>query len=257
MTGSRSRSPSMPDPEPTVDLAPPERALAVGAHPDDIEFGCGATLAKWAAAGTDVHLLVLTDGSKGTWDPAADIAVLVEHRRREQRAAADVLGAATVHFGEFVDGELESGARERGAVCEVIRRVRPDVLLGHDPWKRYRLHPDHRHAGRLAIDGLVAARDPFFFPEQGLEPHRPEHLLLFEADAADHAEDVTATLSSKLLALLCHRSQWRSTMAIDADASDADAQRDAFAARIRDQARLAGAAAGLECAEDFKRIDDV
>jgi LmbE family N-acetylglucosaminyl deacetylase len=245
----------MPEPALTVDLGAPRCALAVGAHPDDIEFGCAGTLAKWSAAGAAIHLLVLTDGSKGTWDRDADLAELVARRRREQQAAADVLGAAAVHFADFVDGALEDTVRERAVVCEAIRRVRPDVLLGHDPWKRYRLHPDHRRAGELVIDGLVAARDPHFFPEQGLEPHRPDRLLLFEPDAPDHFEDITATLPTKLLALLCHRSQWRSTMAIDADAPDADAQRDAFATRLRDDARDAGAPAGLDGAEEFKRIE--
>jgi LmbE family N-acetylglucosaminyl deacetylase len=245
----------MPEPRLTVDLDPPRSALAVGAHPDDIEFGCAGTLAKWAAAGTEVRLLVLTDGSKGTWDPQADLHKLVRRRRREQEAAADVLGARSVHFANFVDGALEVTARERAAVCEAIRRVRPEVLLGHDPWKRYRLHPDHRRAGELVIDGLVAARDPHFFPELDLEPHRPDRLLLFEPDAPDHFEDIATTVATKVLALFCHRSQWRSTMGIDADAPDAEAQRDAFAQSVRDTARDAGAAVGLACAEDFKRIE--
>jgi LmbE family N-acetylglucosaminyl deacetylase len=247
----------MPEPARSVDLDVPRCVLAVGAHPDDIEFGCAGTLAKWSAAGAEVHLLVLTDGSKGTWDPDADLGELVARRRREQQAAADVLGAAAVDFAGFVDGALEETARERAVVCEMIRRVRPDVLLGHDPWKRYRLHPDHRRAGQLVVDGLVAARDPHFFPELGLAPHRPDRLLLFEPDAPDHFEDIEATMPAKLLALLCHRSQWRSTMAIDADAPDADAQRDAFSRRLRDTAHAAGEPAGLPCAEDFKRIEPV
>ena len=78
---------------PTVDLPTPARALAIGAHPDDVEFGCGATLAKWAAAGCEVHHLVCTDGSKGSWDPAQDLAELVAQRREEQREAAKALGA--------------------------------------------------------------------------------------------------------------------------------------------------------------------
>ena len=78
----------------SVDLAPPERVLAVGAHPDDIEFGCGATLAKWADAGAEVNLFICTDGSKGTWDPGADLATLVATREEEQLLAAKVLGVA-------------------------------------------------------------------------------------------------------------------------------------------------------------------
>jgi LmbE family N-acetylglucosaminyl deacetylase len=149
----------------------PARALAVGAHPDDIEFGCGATLAKWAARGAHVELCILTDGSKGTWDPDSDLGALVATRRKEQRAAADRLGAAAVHFLDRVDGELVVDRATTEALCAVIRTARPDVLLGHDPWKQYRLHPDHHAGGRLVVDALVAARDPHFFPGAGA-PHR-------------------------------------------------------------------------------------
>ncbi|HZR13735.1 MAG TPA: PIG-L family deacetylase [Acidimicrobiia bacterium] len=237
----------------TVDLDVPRCALAVGAHADDVEFGCGATLAKWADAGSEVHLLVLTDGSKGTWE--RDAVDLVTTREKEQRAAAHALGAVDVTFLGVVDGELDEREAYRAAVCEVIRGTRPDVVLGHDPWKRYRLHPDHRHAGFLTLDALVAARDPQFFPGQPFPPHRPSHLLLFEADEADHAETVDGTLGRKIDALLAHRSQWRSTMGID-DA--VDEQTTAFADRIRDEAEADGRRAGLAtAAEIFKRIDDL
>ena len=73
----------------------------------------------------------------------------------------------------------------------MIRELRPDVVLGHDPWKRYRLHPDHRNAGLLVCDAIVAARDPHFLPEHGLAPHRPSALLLWEADEPNHVEDVS------------------------------------------------------------------
>jgi LmbE family N-acetylglucosaminyl deacetylase len=239
---------------PTVDLAPPARALAVGAHPDDIEFGCAATLAKWAKAGSDVQLLVLTDGSKGTWDPDADPRFLVEERQREQRAAGEVLGVQDVHFLELVDGELTGTRAEIAAVCAVLRRVRADVVLGHDPWKRYRLHPDHRHAGNLVIEGIVAARDPHFFPRLG-PPHRPERLLLFEADVVDHVERIDDTFEAKVTALLAHRTQWRSTMGIEVGSRDEAAQREAFAAKLRTEAEEAGALVGASLGEAFKRIE--
>jgi LmbE family N-acetylglucosaminyl deacetylase len=236
----------------TVDLSVPARALAIGAHPDDIDFGCGGTLAKWAAAGCEITELVLTDGSKGSWDPKADRDSLVALRREEQRAAATALGARDVVFLDHVDGELGSGLADRAEVCRVIRQVRPDVVLGHDPWKRYRLHPDHRHAGFLAVEGIVAARDPHFFPEQGLAPHRPSCLLLWEADEVDHVEAIDDFLTAKLAALLSHQSQWESTMGIDRART---AEEQAFEDRIRQRAADAGALAGLSLAEPFKRID--
>ncbi len=244
-----------------IDLPPPVRALAIGAHPDDVEFGCGATLAKWAQAGAEVQLLVLTDGSKGSWDPDVDVSELAALRRHEQRAAADALGIGTVHFLEAVDGELDHDREMRALVCEIIRLARPDVVLGHDPWKRYRLHPDHVHAGQLAIDGIVAARDPHFFPGAGA-PHRPEHLLLFEAEVVDHLEDVADTIDAKVTALFAHRSQWRSTMGIDADDPGVDAdtiegQQAEFVRRVRDEAAAAGEPGGLPCAEAFKLLSDL
>jgi LmbE family N-acetylglucosaminyl deacetylase len=239
----------------TSDLAVPERVLAIGAHPDDIEFGCGATLAKWAAAGSDVTMLVLTDGSKGTWNAEADPAGLVATRRVEQEAAAATIGARSVLFLGRVDGELANGREEQAEVCEVIRTLRPDVVAGHDPWKRYRIHPDHRHAGWLTLDAIVAARDPHFFPEQLTAPHRPSCLLLFEAEEVDHREDVDAWLDAKIAALLEHRSQWRSTMKIDG--TDDTAGRDAFTRRIYDTAEAAAATSGFAAAEAFKRVDDL
>jgi LmbE family N-acetylglucosaminyl deacetylase len=240
----------------TVDLPAPARALAVGAHPDDVEFGCGATLAKWVDAGTEVHLLVLTDGSKGSWDPDDDQRALVSTRKREQQAAASALGASRVHFLDLVDGELGTTRGEVGAVCEVLRAVQADVVLGHDPWKRYRLHPDHAAAGRLVVEGIVAARDPHFFPRLG-PSHRPDHLLLFEPDLVDHVERVDGWLDAKLAALFAHRSQWRSTMGIEVGTPDEESQTKAFVERIRVEAERAGEAVGVGFGEAFKRIDEL
>jgi len=234
-------------------LTVPESALAIGAHPDDIEFGAGGTLAKWAAAGCVVHHLVCTDGSKGTWNPDADIDALILTRQDEQRAAAGALGGTgQVVFLGHTDGELESTLANRGEVARWIRTLRPDVVLGHDPWKRYRLHPDHRHAGLLACEGIVAARDPHFFRDHGLSPHRPHTLLLWEADEPDHLEDVSANVDAKLRALEAHRSQFESTMkAVD------ESQMDGFRARIRLRLAEHGTRIGVDAAEMFKRIVDL
>lgn len=243
------------DSPPTADLATPARALAIGAHPDDIEFGCGATLAKWSDDGCEVHLLVLTDGSKGTWDPHADLDALIALRATEQRAAAAALGARSVAFLGVTDGELTNDRATCARVCEVIRSTRPDVVLSHDPWKQYRLHPDHRNAGFLVTDALVAARDPHFFADQELAHHRPEVLLLFEAERIDHIERVDETIQRKVDALLEHRSQWRSTHGIH---DQPEAQLAAFATRVVDAAERAGRAIDIAgtvgLAEGFKRM---
>ena len=243
-----------------LNLPTPARALAIAAHPDDVEFGAGGTLAKWAAAGCVINHLVCTDGSKGSWDPTEDTTALVASRQDEQRAAARALGAtdaSTVAFLDNVDGELDSGLQQRREVARVIREVRPDVVLGHDPWRRYRLHPDHRHAGLLAVEGIVAARDPHFYPDMGIHHWRPSTLLLWEADDVDHVEDVTATADAKLAALLCHTSQLRSTMDIVVGAPDEAEQRARFDRRVRDRLAAFGRQAGVACGEGFKRIDDL
>ncbi len=238
----------------------PRRALAVGAHPDDVEFGCGATLARWARDGCDVHLLVLTDGSKGTWDLTADPEELAAVRLVEQERAATALGASAVHHLGRVDGELAEGPAERAEVCEWIRRVRPEVLLGHDPWKRYRLHPDHRRAGFVTVDALVAARDPHFFPGQPVEAHRPASLFLFEAEEEDHWEDADdAAFAAKVAALLEHRSQWLSTMSIDERAAPAERERqvEEFERQVRSPMERPGPDGRVRLAEGFKRLDDL
>ena len=240
----------------TTNLETPKRALAVGAHPDDIEFGCGGTLAKWSAAGCEIHHLVCTDGSRGTWDATEDPARLVVTREHEQRNAAAALGGTSeVMFLRWPDGELDAGLRQRWQICAAIRSIRPDVVIGHDPWKRYRLHPDHRNAGFLVTDGIVAARDPLFFPEQAIAPHRPTTLLLFEADEPDHVEDVSGSIDTKIAALLEHRSQFHTTMDITSSDNAHEAEVTAFCDRIRERLASTGSSAGFAAGEAFKRID--
>lgn len=242
----------------TRNLPTPERALAIGAHPDDVDFGCGATLAKWAADGCVVNVLVCTDGSKGTWDPNADETRLIEVRQVEQRAAAAALGATgEVGFLGWTDGELDSTLVQREQVAHWIRKTRPNVVLGHDPWKRYRLHPDHRNAGLLATDGIVAARDPKFFPDQEHPHHRPDRLLLWEADEPDHLEDVTGWLDQKFNALMAHESQFESTMKTGPDADRNSPEMAAFRKRVEAKLTAAGTAGNVTHAEVFKLIDDL
>ncbi len=258
--GSAAGGDAVSDPTgaaPSRDLPTPERALVVVAHPDDAEFQAGATLAKWARAGCVVHHLVMTDGSKGTWDRTVDSEWLVRQRKDEQRAAATLLGGSGVVFLDHVDGELDADRTTRAQVCSVIRRLRPTVVLGHDPWKRYRLHPDHRAAGQLCVDGIVAARDPFFHSEQlvdGLTPHRPDALLLFEADEVNHHEVVTEEdLTAKLAALEAHVTQMETTHFYKVGDGD---PLEEFRAGQRSRLATAGLAAGAPLAEAYHVIID-
>ena len=129
-------------------------------------------------------------------------------------------------------------------------------MLGHDPWRRYRLHPDHRNAGFLTTDAIVASRDPKFFPEQRIAPHRPSTLLLWEAEEPDHVEDVSAALDDKLRALLEHKSQFRSTMKISEGDQESDGH-DRFKTRVRERAQVSGSLANLTAGEAFKIMRDL
>ena len=242
-----------PTSDPTV-LVAPRRAMTIGAHPDDAEFGAGGTIARWTASGCQVLTLVVTDGSKGTWEDGLDPADLVDLRREEQHRSAKVLGVAETVMLDHPDGELEYTLALREQLCLWVRRFRPNVVLTHDPWRRYMLHPDHRVTGWAALDAVVAARDHLFYPDQlteGVTKHRPDALLLWATDEPDYWEDVSETIDQKVEALLCHSSQAATTMG-KTDAAG-NHQQD-FADRIRAWATDQGRAAGLDLAESFKRI---
>jgi len=235
----------------TVPLMP-KTVLTIGAHPDDAEFGAGASLARWAATGAEITILVVTDGSKGSWDPKEDTDALINRRRTEQRAAADVLGVLhCTHLGH-IDGELEYSTALRTEIALAIRSVAPDVVLSHDPWKRYELHPDHRAVGFAAVDGVVSAREPLALTQSGLAPHRPDFLLLWSPDEPDHAEpmsDIEATKKCK--ALLCHSSQGSTTMGNPGKGPDEQA---AFEKRLSERHSSNGQQFGVGPAEIFKKL---
>src|SRR5271154_4386842 len=151
----------------------PRVALAVYAHPDDADVGCGGTLARWAKEGTSVHLLVCTDGGRGTHDPLTDPTRLAEVRREELARAAEIIGLNSHDSLELPAGELTDGADFRGELVAWVRRLKPDVVLGHDPTavffgQDYFNHRDHRAAGAALLDAVApAAALPHYFPDAG------------------------------------------------------------------------------------------
>ena len=220
------------------------RALALGAHPDDVELQAGGTIAAWAGDGVHVELACFSAGEKGTHDPAADPAEVARVRRLEAAAAGAILGVAAVHVLGAVDGDLEVTMALRLEVARLVRTVRPHVVVGHDPWRRWLLHPDHRAAGLLTVDGVIAARDPLYAPElaaQGLPAHRPHSILLFGTDAPDEVVDISATIDTKLAALRAHASQIGDPAELDR--------------RIRTWNAAIGAQFGLVSAEAFHLLD--
>jgi LmbE family N-acetylglucosaminyl deacetylase len=180
----------------------------VGAHPDDAELFAGGTLAGWRASGAEIAILVLTDGRLGSQDPGVDPADLARTRAAEVRRAAEILGAGVVEQLPFADGRLAASVSEAArAVTLAVREWKPDVLLGHDPWRLYELHPDHRAAGLATCDGAVAAREHHALDPPAPAAHRISGLWLFGGDHPNRFVDVSASVDAKLDALAAHDSQ--------------------------------------------------
>ena len=199
-----------------VDDQIPERVLAIYAHPDDPEISAGGTLAHWADAGAEVHVVVTTGGDKGTNDPDADLDALVELRIEETAAAARVLGIAAHHHLEHPDGEIVDDRALRLELVRLIRTVRPDVVCCPDPTAvffgdSYVNHRDHRVTGWATLDAVApAAGNPHYFPEltaEGLAVHQVRALYLSGTFEPNVWIDVGTTLERKIEALFCHASQ--------------------------------------------------
>lgn len=195
-----------------------QNILVVLAHPDDPEFFCGATLARWARAGHNIIYQLLTCGDKGFNDStSADMTTdeLCRIRHDEQRAAADVIGAQAVHFLDRPDGYLIPDLDLRREIVRVIRKFKPDILVACDPqnlFASYGLnHPDHRAAGQVVLDAVFpAAGSPVFFPElltEGYQPHMPKEVWCSLTSQPNTVLDVTETWPIKLEALLHHKTQ--------------------------------------------------
>lgn len=193
----------------------PSRAMAIMAHPDDPEFFCGGTVAVWCAASCEMTYLILTNGNKGSDDPAMTPQKLAAIRRQEQQAAAEVLGVTRVLYLDEPDGELQPTLELRKRVVAEIRRHRPEAIIAPDPtryfYTDYINHADHRAAGVVAIDAVFpAARNRMYHPEllaQGLEPHTVKDMYLVGPEQPDRWVDISDHFEAKLQAIRCHTSQ--------------------------------------------------
>jgi LmbE family N-acetylglucosaminyl deacetylase len=225
----------------------PTRALAIYAHPDDPEVSCGGLLARWAKAGSEVHAVVATRGDKGSSDKATDPRALAQRRGEEAVAAAEVLGLAGVELLGYPDGELAAVPGLVRELVGVVRRLRPDVVVGVDPTAvffgdAYVNHVDHRAIGWATLDAVApAASSPLYFPEEG-PAHQVATLLLSGTLEPDVWVDVGPTLETKVQAMFCHRSQ----LAADAGEWLGDFVRQ----RAADEARRSG----VRYAEGFRRL---
>ncbi|MEO6120743.1 MAG: PIG-L family deacetylase, partial [Acidimicrobiales bacterium] len=162
---------------------PPLSALAVYAHPDDPEVSCGGTLAAWAAAGAEVHVVVCAQGDKGSSDPTIVPADLARRRADEMAAASAALGLSGHLALGRPDGEVENDAALRSELVAVVRRLRPQVVICPDPTavlfgSRYFNHRDHRSVGWATLDAVApAASSPHYFPDAG-PAHQVEAVYL-------------------------------------------------------------------------------
>jgi LmbE family N-acetylglucosaminyl deacetylase len=228
----------------------PERVLAVYAHPDDPEISCGGTLAAWAQAGSEVHVLTCTRGDKGSSDPAADRQELVRRRAAEVAAAAEILGVAGHQQLPIDDGEVENSSEVRGHIVAAIRHVRPHAVICPDPTavffgQSYFNHHDHRIVGWATLDAIApAAGNPHYFPEAG-PAHQVRIVFLSATLDADSWVDIGSTIDTKVAALSCHESQLGDR--------GGDWVRDAVEARAAEGAR-ACAVPGVTFAEGFRRL---
>jgi len=231
-------------------LLQPKIILGIAAHPDDLDVGAGGTIAEFIRRGAIVHYLVLTDGSKGSEDPAMTSEKLIAIRRAEQQKALEVVGGTSVTFLDYPDGALEITMALKKDIVKVIRTLKPDVVITMDPTVVYSSkagiinHPDHRAAGQATLDAIFPlARDRLTFPElleEGLEPHKVANALLINFDTSNYSVDITDTFELKVAAIKAHTSQF-------GDLEDST--------WLRDMALRQGQRAGYSLAESFVRID--
>ena len=225
--------------------------LGIFAHPDDAEICAGGVFAKWAAAGRDVHLLILTNGDRGSQDPSQDRGDLAATRVRETEEAAEVLGLASVRVASISDSELENTEEVREGVVRRIREVRAETVLACDPTAvffegRYYNHSDHRASGFVALDACYpGSGNPHFFPEQlgeGLATQDVYDLWLGWTNEPNHVEDISGYVATKVEALAKHESQLSEGIRFYEDFLGKDAT-------------AAGEKIGVEHAEEFRVLD--
>ncbi len=201
-----------------TDIYVPESAMAIVAHPDDIEFSCAGTLARWAQAGARISFMLCTSGDVGIDEPGMTRAKAMEIREEEERQAAKIIGATEVIFLREPDGLLVASLELRKKLVREIRRFRPEVVICGDPtivWAGddYINHPDHRAAATAALDATfpAAGQSHLFeeFAEEDFLAHKPRKVYVAVWSAGDVFVNIEGTIALKVDALRAHRSQMR------------------------------------------------
>lgn len=222
-------------------------ALVVAPHPDDAEFGVAGTVAGWTSAGKPVVYATVTDGDKGTSDRNVEPRALAELRRKEQRAAAKVLGVSEVVFLGYPDQGVEETDAFRKDLVRVIRRFRPEIVVTADPYRKYIWHRDHRVTARVVLDAVFPyARDHLSYPdllEQGYEPHKVKEVWCWGSEDPNYCSDISKTFHLKLAALRCHKSQV------------GDPPSPEMEKRIRQRCEIVADGKGFTLGEAFHRVE--
>jgi LmbE family N-acetylglucosaminyl deacetylase len=217
--------------------------LVVEAHPDDIEWYAGGTIAQLVHEGAEITYVICTEGEKGSYDPHTNPIALAAKRKQEQQAASDWLQVKRVVYLGYADGTLENSPELRRQLATLYRQYQPELLLTFDLWKRYELHPDHLATGQAAVAARLAARMPLFHPHtraQGWHTWTIPELWLFNPEVPNHYVDVSETFTLKLQALRLHESQ--------------NVWGDDSVQYLTELARSCGAKIGCALAEEFHRI---
>jgi LmbE family N-acetylglucosaminyl deacetylase len=228
----------------TVNQEDYQRYLWVVAHPDDAEFSSAGTIHRLTAEGKEVTIVQVTSGDRGTDDPSWTPERLGATREKEELEAARRLGVSKVEFLHEGDGHVMPSVELREKIVRMIRTYKPDVLVTHDPFRPYALHPDHRGVGITAHDCVYPlARDPLYFPEHAeasLEPHKTAEIWYFGSETPDMVMDITDHFDAKIDALLAHQSQVGGS--------------DGLADRLRERAQEIASDEAFELGEAFKTV---
>ena len=228
-----------------------KKVLVLFAHPDDAEFICGGTIAKLVRDGNEVTYVSATDGNRGMHTTEITPETMAQVRRREMRAAAEVLGVREVFFLGHEDGQLKEARNLVGDFMRAIRRVRPDILLTFDAWRPYEVHPDHRTVGFAAAEAGYLADSPWYYPEhvvEKLEAYKPRAVYLFAPGEPNYWVDISDTIQLKLEAIKCHASQIAEPGFAPPDAMER------LPARIKAWAAEVGKGQGMAHAEAFHKL---
>ena len=196
----------------------PKSAMAIVAHPDDIEYSCAGTLARWIKYGSNISYVICTSGDVGIEADGVTKQKATEIREAEQRKAADIVGASEVIFLREPDGLLQPTIELRKKLVREIRRFRPEVVVCGDPtivWAGddYINHPDHRAAATAALDATFpAAGQPNLFEEledEDIKAHKPRKVYATSWMDADFFVNIEETIDVKIEALRAHKSQMK------------------------------------------------